>query len=104
MICFDPLGQDAMEAIARKYLDQLQQRLGIQGVTLQLPEDLACQLARDCKARDGARQLRRMVQERVEGPLAEYLLRNSRKTGKLRGLMEGGQLCFQCCGAALPGN
>jgi len=93
-----------MEAIARKYLDQLQQRLAAQGAALQLPEELACCLARECKAKDGARQLRRLVQEQVEGPLAEYLLKNSRKTVKIRGVLEDGHLRFRSQGAALSGN
>ena len=104
VICFDSLDKSAMEAIAQKYLDQLQQRLTVQGTVLQLPEELACCLARDCKARDGARQLRRAVQEQVEGPLAEYLLKSSRKATKIRGVLEDGRLCFRSQGAALPGN
>jgi len=104
VVCFDPLNSSSMEAIAQKYLDQLNQRLAVQGAVLQLPEDLACRLAKDCKAKDGARQLRRMVQEQVEGPLAEYLLKNNRKTAKIRGVLENGQLCFRSLGAALPGN
>ena len=104
VVCFESLNSSSMETIAQKYLDQLQQRLAIQGAALQLPEDLACRLAKECKAKDGARQLRRMVQEQVEGPLAEYLLKNNRKTAKIRGVLVDGQLCFRSQGAALPGN
>ena len=104
IVCFESLRQSTIEAIARKYLEQLQQRVEQQGVLLQLPEELATELAAKCKAKDGARQMRRIVQEEVEGPLAECLLKNSRKTPKIKGVWENGKLHFQSQGTALPGN
>jgi ATP-dependent Clp protease ATP-binding subunit ClpA len=42
-------------------------------VDLRLPKDLAAHLR--CAGKDGgARQLRKLVQEKVEGPLAQFLL------------------------------
>ena len=75
IVTFAPLGMDAMTAIGQKYLQELKDRLGAMEVKLQLPEDLAGKLAAKCKSKDGARYLRRLVQDEVEGPLAEYLLR-----------------------------
>ena len=95
VVCFRPLGDDAMETIARKYLAQLQQRTAAQGIQLQLPGELAARLAADCRGKGGARQMRRLVQEQVEGPLAAYLLRCSRKPGKVRAGIREEQLCFQ---------
>jgi len=95
IIHFDALGDGAMEAIAWKYLRQLQQRTAALGSELQLPETLAGSLCSRCKGKGGARQLRRLVQSEVEGPLAAYLLSCSRKPAKIRTKMEGEKLCFQ---------
>ena len=92
---FTQLPESAMESIARKYLSQLAQRTLAQGITLQLPEDLAGRLGKISRSKGGARQLRRMVQERVEGPLAAFLLQCSRKPAKVDGFWDGDQLCFQ---------
>ncbi len=95
IVCFKPLGEDAMEAIARKYLTQLQQRMAAVGVQLALPDELAASLGSRCKAKDGARHLRRLVQQEVEGPLSEHLLRTSRKAAKINGVLCEGEICFQ---------
>ena len=95
VICFRALGEEAMEAIARKYLQQLQDRLTAQGIQLQLPKELAARLAGDCGGKGGARQMRRQVQERVEGPLAVFLLRCGRKPSRIKARMEDDQICFQ---------
>ena len=95
VVCFHPLESGAMEQIAGKYLDQLRQRMANTGMQLTLDEGLTTYLSRQCKTKEGARQLRRLVQEQVEGPLAEYLLRNSRKNSKLHGQLEDGKVCFR---------
>ena len=83
-----------MAEIAQKYLHQLQQRTGEQGIHLLLPEELAAHLGKLNTGRGGARQMRRLVQEQVEGPLAAYLLSCSRKPGKVQARMEAGKVCF----------
>ena len=95
VVCFEPLGGGAMDAIARKYLTDVQQRLEGMGVQLQLPQELAGQLASRCGKKEGARHLRRLVQDEVEGPLASLLLRNGKKPGKIRGSYHEGVLQFQ---------
>ena len=95
IVCFKNLDQQAMENIARKYLDQLQTRTASRGIQLQLPGELPAVLAGACRGNGGARQLRRMVQEQVEGPLASFLLQCSRKPGKVRGALENERLFFQ---------
>ena len=75
IVTFAPLGMDAMTAIGQKYLQELTVRLGGMGIKLCLPEELAGKLVAKCKSKDGARYLRRLIQDEVEGPLAEYLLR-----------------------------
>ena len=95
IVSFLPLKQEALEEIANKYLDQLRQRIGGMGMHLQLPEELPKWLAGQCRAKDGARHLRRLVQEKVEGPLSEFLLRNTKKVTKIKGNLRDGCLQFQ---------
>ena len=95
VICFRPLDSTVMERIAEKYLCQLQGRAKTAGIHLQLPENLAGELAKTSGKQGGARQLRRLVQERVEGPLAMYLLKSGRKNQKIQGVLEQDQLQFQ---------
>ncbi len=95
VVHFEQLPDSAMEAIARKYLTLLQKRTAAQGIHLQLPEDLAAHMGKTGKGRGGARQLRRIVQEQVEGPLAAYLLSCSRKPGKVQVHLVEGKVCFQ---------
>ena len=97
IIRFEPLGQGAMEAIAHKYLRQLLERTAAMGIQLLLPKDLPGVLCGKCKAKSGARQLRKMVQSQVEGPLATFLLGCSRRPGKVKGELEGDNIRF-CVG------
>ena len=94
IVCFDPLDSQAMDAIARKYLNQLKRRLEPMGVQLHFPEELPHNLGSRCSLKEGARSLRRMVQQEVENPLANYLLKSNKKLTKLRGILKEGQLQF----------
>ncbi len=94
VIFFKSLKQQDMEQIAQKYLHQLQQRAAAGGIQLQLPEQLAESLGAVGCAPGGARNLRRLVQERVESPLAIFLLRCSKKPGKVRAMLEGEEVHF----------
>ena len=93
-VYFEPLGENAMEAIAQKYLRQLQQRSAAAGIQLLLPGELAHMLSTRCMGRDGARQLRRLVQTEVEDGLATFLLRCPKKPVKIHLRMEDGKLRF----------
>ena len=94
IVAFRQLGEGAMEAIAWKYLTQLRERAAAAGTQLQFPQELARHLCGLCRGRDGARQLRRLVQAEVEGPLAGYLLRCSRRPARLKLQMEEGEITF----------
>ena len=94
VVRFRSLEREEMEAVARKYLCQLLERTAALGIQLTLPEELPRILAAKCKGNSGARQLRRMVQEDVEGPLSAYLLGCSRRPGKIQGRVQNGTLCF----------
>ena len=91
-ICFESLTDGAMETIAWKYLHQLQQRTEVTGIQLQFPPELAAWLGSRCRGKEGARNLRRLVQTEVEGPLAVYLLRAARKPAKIRLRLEEGKI------------
>jgi ATP-dependent Clp protease ATP-binding subunit ClpC len=94
-VVFEPLNRESMIRIAQKYLNQLAERASVVGMALQLPEELPALLTEKCRNKDGARQLRRMVQSQVEGPLASFLLRCPRKPAKIQVRVENGEVCFK---------
>ncbi len=94
VVHFAPLQLETVTQIAAKYLRQLQERAKRLQLQLELPQELAAHLAHGCKRADGARQLRRMVQEEVEGPLAAILLKMEKKPAKICGSLESGKLEF----------
>ena len=96
VVHFDGLTDDAMESIARKYLDQLVKRVSAEGIRLELPRELAFHLAGNCRGTSGARQMRRRVQEQVEGPLSVHLLECSAKPALVRGSLVEDRLRFVC--------
>ena len=93
-VCFEQLNAPALGQIAGKYLKELEKRLEGMGVQIRFPEELARSLASRCTPKEGARDLRRMVQEEVEGPLAVLLLKNSKKPSKIRTSYKEGTLQF----------
>ncbi len=94
IICFAPLQTGTLEKILEKYLRQLEKRSADCGMELVLPECLAEKLGTRAGKKDGARQLRRLVQEAVEAPLAEYLLEKAKKPSKIKAIWSGEQLEF----------
>ena len=92
---FRALDGSTMEAIARKYLHLLQERAGAAGIQLNLPPELAASLCARCRGKDGARNLRRLVQTEVEGALSGFLLSCSRRPSRIKGSLEQGRLLFQ---------
>ena len=94
IVRFDALDACALEAIADKYLQQLQQRTAGMGIQLQLPEDLSRLLREKCRGKGGARQMRKLVQDMVEGPLAQFLLQSTRRPAKIKGTLVEEKLVF----------
>ena len=94
VLVFDSLGQETMESIAEKYLEALRGRAKKQGLELQLPRELVAALCGQCRGKGGARQLRSLVQSKVEGPLAGFLLETGRTAGAVSGAMVGETLVF----------
>ncbi len=95
IVHFAPLQEKALTGIVEKYLKQLQARTVAQGIQLVLPDTLAGALGKKAERKDGARQLRRLVQEQVEGPLCVYLLKCGKKPGKVKAFWEEGAVHFQ---------
>ena len=93
-VCFRPLDGEALGEIAKKYLRELTARSKTAGIQLQLSDEVVGML--QCKAapKDGARQLRRLVQDQVEGPLAAFLLLSGKKNACVQGTVEAGELRF----------
>ena len=94
VLIFNSLHGRVMESIAGKYLDQLRVRAKKQGLELVLPGELAESLAARCRGKGGARQLRSLIQSRVEGPLTQYLLQQGLTAGTVRGALVGEELVF----------
>ena len=94
-VCFHSLTREAMVGIAQKYLAQLKDRLVVSGIQLTMDEAVATHFAAQCKPKDGARHLRAMIQEEVEGPLAEFLLSSPKRITRIHCTMEGEKIQFQ---------
>ena len=95
VVHFNTLDGASVERIVQIQLKNLQERVAVRGIQLQLPEELGAALGNKCGSRGGARQIRHLIQDMVEGPLAAYLLMTGRKTGKIKTKLENGQLQFQ---------
>ena len=95
VVAFSPLQQSAMEGIVRKYLERLQTRAAASGMQLTFPDELEKKLAQQGAKQGGARHIRHLVEEQVEGPLAVFLLQNAKKPGKIKSRLENGELVFQ---------
>ena len=94
VLIFKSLEPGTMESIAEKYLEQLRTRAKKQGLELRLPRELAPGLARACHGKGGARQMRSLVESKVEGPLAAYLLESGITAGTVTGVLVEEELTF----------
>jgi ATP-dependent Clp protease ATP-binding subunit ClpA len=75
VIVFNALDQQAIERIATLELDQLKSRLAKQGIILTIPATITRWIAEKSFAPEqGARLIRKNVQEYVESVLAERML------------------------------
>ena len=96
VIHFAPLEEGTVNSIAQKYLHLLQHRAQIAGVRLSYDAGLAEHLGKRGFGKDGARQLRRIVQEEVEGPLASLLLQSAKKPAAVNVAVGADGLEFSC--------
>jgi ATP-dependent Clp protease ATP-binding subunit ClpC len=94
IVVFHPLSRESLTQIAAQQLNALCVRARVSGMELELPKELADHLAGLCANSDGARQIRHLIQDRVEAPLSLYLLQSGKGSGKIRGVWKEGQLQF----------
>ncbi len=74
-VVFHSLKREEIEAIVRLQLDRIRERLAEQAVAIEAGDDAISALARDAYAPAcGAREIRRVLQRRVETPAARLLL------------------------------
>lgn len=98
-IVFNPLAQAQMKSIVDIQLRALAARLEKRGLGLQIPDAFAKTLAREGFVPAlGARPLKRLLQERVENPLADLLLAAPDTEGAATPPMEGGVAVFNAKG------
>ena len=96
VVHFGALERNTVHAIAEKYLELLRQRTEAVGVQLRYPGSLAAYLEKRCMGKEGARKLRKMVQEELEGPMASLLLRSAEKPETIVIKLEEEKLLFEC--------
>jgi ATP-dependent Clp protease ATP-binding subunit ClpC len=80
VIVFHPLGEEEIRKIIELMINQLNERLGEQGIKINLTEEAFSFIAK--KGFDpayGARPLRRTIQRYIEDPLAEEVLKEKGK-------------------------
>ena len=94
IVVFRRLEKASLEQVAEKFLAGLRERMEKRGIMLAFPKELPGVLANDCGSQSGARQMRSLIQNRVEGPLALWLLDHEEKPGTVRGVMREEKLCF----------
>ncbi|MBQ7341044.1 MAG: ATP-dependent Clp protease ATP-binding subunit [Oscillospiraceae bacterium] len=94
IVYFSSLTEQTMERIVGKYLCELSQRASDSGMQISFPEGLSQELGRRLMKKGSARQVRHLVQEAVEGPLAVFLLKNSKKPAHIHCRLEQGTLHF----------
>ena len=92
IVHFRQLQMVDLQAIAALQLKQLCDRATTLGIDLELPPELAQQLSAWCTQQGGARQLRHLVQQRVEAPLANLLLQTAERPKKITATLENGEI------------
>jgi ATP-dependent Clp protease ATP-binding subunit ClpA len=94
IVTFEKLEKDTLLEITEKYLQELCQRASQSGITLKLSENLPEHLVKRAGSKDGARRIRRIVQEQVEGPLSDFLLRFSNNPKAVSARLEEEKIQF----------
>jgi ATP-dependent Clp protease ATP-binding subunit ClpB len=97
IVVFHPLGTDQIRAIVEIQLDYLRRRLLERNMELEL-DDAARDLigAAGFDPVYGARPLKRAIQQQIENPLAQRILRNDLVPGdRIRVSEHGGELVFE---------
>ena len=83
IIVFKPLSEEQIQQIVDLMMSNLEKRLQKQGISIVLDSEVKDYLARYGYDPDyGARPLRRLIQKKIESPLASELIRGSFQPGQ----------------------
>ena len=77
IVIFNPLGKEELDKIFDLELDKLKTRLGKQGYSLSVSEDVKKKIIEDCDLKYGARDLQRGITKYVETEICETMLKDS---------------------------
>lgn len=94
IIHFAPLNEQTLCAIAQRQVEEFAHRAADLGIQVELPEKLPAWLAGLCRKQGGARQIRHLVQQKLEAPLASLLLRCSAKPKSVRAEQKEEEVLF----------
>ena len=95
-LVFQPLSAENMRQIVDLQLASLEARVEKQGFLLEVGDDLKEELATEGFIPElGARPLRRLIQHRIEDPLAEWLLANTPAAGDILQIGKDGSITAQ---------
>jgi len=93
IIVFKPLGKEEIKKITQMLLNKLAKQLEVKGVILEVTEEAIEELAQaGFDSTFGARPLRRVIQERVNNALANFLLTGKLGRGDIAVLEKGGEI------------
>lgn len=82
-IVFEPLDKNSIKAIAELQIKELRTRLQEKEITLELSKSAIDNIAQKSFAPEkGAREVRRVIQENIENPIAEKILRENLSKGE----------------------
>lgn len=94
VVVFNRLLEHELAQVVRKEIEQVGVRLAKRGITLKADDAVAAMLSKALNPKLGARDARRVVEEQVEGPLADALLESleTKKRTLTLGLNRKGQV------------
>lgn len=95
IVHFKSLETADMEKIASKELEQLATRANAIGVHLKFSRELPGYLSDACRGQGGARQLRHLIQEKLEAPLAELVLQTHTPPAQVKAMTEDGKIVLR---------
>lgn len=96
-IIFNPLTKEDMHDIVDIHLANLHQRLAHREWRLSIADSVKADIITDSYSPDlGARPLKRLIQTKIESPLAEWILQNEPAKGEKIIMKEDGQFALAC--------
>lgn len=83
VVVYKPLTRENLEQIARLLLEKLNERLSVRGIKIKITDSLLQQVAKQgFDPVFGARPMKRLIQDKIEAPLAQKILRGEISKGE----------------------